>query len=87
MKREQEPKTLIFLYVLIQAVGTKRTRGLKIRRRVPHCEIRCRLQVFKIAFQRAIVHGRVCLVGLQRLGSIILLPLEAEARFIVAVVW
>ena len=27
-----------FLYVLIQAVGTERTRGLKIRRRVPHCE-------------------------------------------------
>lgn len=38
MKREQEPKAQIFLYVLIQAVGTKRTRGLKIRRRVPHCE-------------------------------------------------
>ena len=38
MKREQEPKALIFLYVLIQAVGTKRTRCLKIRRRVPHCE-------------------------------------------------
>ena len=38
MKREQEPKALIFLYVLIQAVRTERTRGLKIRRRVPHCE-------------------------------------------------
>ena len=37
MKREQEPKAQIFLYVLIQAVGTKRTRDLKIRRRVPHC--------------------------------------------------
>ena len=37
MKREQEPKALIILYVLIQAVGTKRTRGLKTRRRVPHC--------------------------------------------------
>ena len=38
MKREQEPKALIFLYVLIQAVRTERTRGLKIRRRVPRCE-------------------------------------------------
>ena len=38
MKREQEPKALIFLYVLFQAVGTKRTRGLKIRRRVPRYE-------------------------------------------------
>ena len=50
----------------------------------PNIVIRRRLQVFKIAFQRAIVHGRVCLVGLQRLGGIILFPLEAEARFVVA---
>ena len=86
-EKRTRAKSSDFLYVLIQAVRTERTRGLKIRRRVPHCEIRCWLQVFKIAFQRAIVHGCVCLVGLQRLGGITLLPLEAEARFIVAVVW
>ena len=31
-------KSSDFLYVLIQAVRTERTRGLKIRRRVPHSE-------------------------------------------------
>ena len=37
-EKRTRAKSSDFLYVLIQAVGTKRTRGLKIRRRVPHCE-------------------------------------------------
>ena len=35
-EKRTRAKSSDFLYVLIQAVGTKRTRGLKIRRRVPH---------------------------------------------------
>ena len=36
-EKRTRAKSPDFLYVLIQAVGTKRTRDLKIRRRVPHC--------------------------------------------------
>ena len=37
-EKRTRAKSSDFLYVLFQAVGTKRTRGLKIRRRVPRCE-------------------------------------------------
>ena len=37
-EKRTKAKSSDFLYVLIQAVRTERTRGLKIRRRVPHCE-------------------------------------------------
>ena len=37
-EKRTRAKSPDFLYVLIQAVGTKRTRDLKIRRRVPHFE-------------------------------------------------
>lgn len=37
-EKRTRAKSSDFLYVLIQAVRTERTRGLKIRRRVPHCE-------------------------------------------------
>lgn len=37
-EKRTRAKSSDFLYVLFQSVGTKRTRGLKIRRRVPHSE-------------------------------------------------
>ena len=37
-EKRTRAKSSDFLYVLIQAVRTERTRGLKIRRRVPRCE-------------------------------------------------
>ena len=37
-EKRTRAKSSDFWYVLIQAVRTERTRGLKIRRRVPHCE-------------------------------------------------
>ena len=36
-EKRTRAKSSDFLYVLIQAVRTERTRGLKIRRRVPRC--------------------------------------------------